>query len=207
MLVTKEWYIFKRGASFSKPRLILSTNCFWEAHVSNIFSTLHGAYCRRNVKHIFYLESQTERKTTTESLGLQVLLQLLSIFLVIDLQHFSKIHLHSFTLGTFLYFYPLLHYLGVISKLFERLKRTIQPIAKHWSNTQTKRTRNRIKKIDTSTCVCLWCVVFFKIIIVFCYNLDFCVAVDRYVCNQIKYYYKIKVLRSLRYRKCRRLFM
>lgn len=48
-----------------------------------------------------------------------------------------------FIFGTFLYFYPVCSYLGIIEKTFERFERMFRPIAMHWAHNQTKRTRNR----------------------------------------------------------------
>ncbi|XP_066931142.1 reticulophagy regulator 3-like [Clytia hemisphaerica] len=91
--------------------------------------------------HFMYLMQLKERKDITLCFYLAVYLGAFGI--IIGYIPVSEI---LFLLGTFLYFYPVCSYLGIIEKLFERLERIIQPIALQWCNTETKRTRN--KKFD-----------------------------------------------------------
>ena len=55
----------------------------------------------------------------------------------------NKLNVDFVSTGTFLYFYPVCSYHGVSEKIVERFERTFKPIITQWSNTETKRTRNR----------------------------------------------------------------
>lgn len=67
--------------------------------------------------------------------------------LVVILKHIPVAQV-LFLQGTFLYFLPILTYLGISDKIVDKVDRLFTPITSHWMHNKTKRRRNRLRKLD-----------------------------------------------------------
>jgi len=52
-----------------------------------------------------------------------------------------------YLIGTFLYFYPILNYLDLLTFFGNRIEKLTTPFFKHWSHSQTKRKRDKGRKV------------------------------------------------------------